>query len=178
MIHLQTNSTSFPSPTKDNGWLPGECMLTPLQSNTKGPVTVNPKLKVVSYAPPLSAWEAGLVCDYRESHCEIERRRRSKMATYVNELCDMVPACSTLARKPDKLTILRLAVAHMKSLQGRVTSTGGSVCVILLPSLDHTLTTTTILLTTTTLCASLMTDSERACLPLSLSHHRHHFPLY
>jgi len=49
----------------------------------------------------------------RESHCEIERRRRSKMATYVNELCDMVPACSTLARKPDKLTILRLAVAHM-----------------------------------------------------------------
>ena len=40
------------------------------------------------------------------------------MATYVNELCDMVPACSTLARKPDKLTILRLAVAHMKTLQG------------------------------------------------------------
>lgn len=53
-----------------------------------------------------------------ESHCEIERRRRTKMASYVNELCDMVPACSTLARKPDKLTILRLAVAHMKSLQG------------------------------------------------------------
>ena len=40
------------------------------------------------------------------------------MAVYVNELCDMVPACSTLARKPDKLTILRLAVAHMKALQG------------------------------------------------------------
>ena len=56
----------------------------------------------------------------RESHCEIERRRRSKMATYVNELCDMVPACSTLARKPDKLTILRLAVAHMKTLQGNL----------------------------------------------------------
>ena len=55
----------------------------------------------------------------RESHCEIERRRRGKMAIYVNELCDMVPACSTLARKPDKLTILRLAVAHMKQLQGK-----------------------------------------------------------
>jgi len=55
---------------------------------------------------------------WRESHCEIERRRRTKMATYVNELCDMVPSCSTLARKPDKLTILRLAVAHMKTLQG------------------------------------------------------------
>ncbi|CAD5112903.1 DgyrCDS2110 [Dimorphilus gyrociliatus] len=63
----------------------------------------------------------------RESHCEIERRRRSKMATYVNELCDMVPACSTLARKPDKLTILRLAVAHMKTLQGTGnTSSDGS----------------------------------------------------
>ena len=42
------------------------------------------------------------------------------MATYVNELCDMVPACSTLARKPDKLTILRLAVGHMKALQGKI----------------------------------------------------------
>ena len=39
----------------------------------------------------------------------------------MNELCDMVPACSTLARKPDKLTILRLAVAHMKALQGKLT---------------------------------------------------------
>lgn len=54
----------------------------------------------------------------RESHCEIERRRRCKMAQYVNELCDMVPACSSLGRKPDKLTILRLAVAHMKTLHG------------------------------------------------------------
>ncbi|XP_013385137.1 aryl hydrocarbon receptor nuclear translocator homolog isoform X2 [Lingula anatina] len=63
----------------------------------------------------------------RESHCEIERRRRSKMATYVNELCDMVPACSTLARKPDKLTILRLAAAHMKTLRGTGnTSSDGS----------------------------------------------------
>ena len=55
---------------------------------------------------------------YRESHCEIERRRRCKMASYVNELSEMVPACNTLAKKPDKLTILRLAAAHMKSLQG------------------------------------------------------------
>lgn len=54
----------------------------------------------------------------RENHCETERRRRIKMAAYFNELCDMLPTCSTLARKPDKLTMLRMAVDHMKSLRG------------------------------------------------------------
>jgi len=52
------------------------------------------------------------------------------MATYVNELCDMVPSCSTLARKPDKLTILRLAVAHMKTLQGG--SESSLLCIMML----------------------------------------------
>jgi hypothetical protein len=58
----------------------------------------------------------------RENHCEIERRRRVKMAAYFNELCVMVPTCNTLQRKPDKLTILRMASSHMRNLRQNAAS--------------------------------------------------------
>jgi len=64
----------------------------------------------------------------RENHCEIERRRRVKMAAYFNELCVMVPTCNTLQRKPDKLTILRMASSHMRSLRGNHGNSMASDC--------------------------------------------------
>ncbi|XP_076593898.1 basic helix-loop-helix ARNT like 1b [Chaetodon auriga] len=52
------------------------------------------------------------------SHNLIQKRNRDKINSFIDELASLVPTCTTKSHKLDKLSILRMAVQHMKTLRG------------------------------------------------------------
>jgi len=51
---------------------------------------------------------------YKAYHRQIEKKRRNKINDMINEIASLVPMCQNVSHRLDKLSVLELAVQHMR----------------------------------------------------------------
>ncbi|XP_017771264.1 PREDICTED: aryl hydrocarbon receptor nuclear translocator homolog [Nicrophorus vespilloides] len=76
-------------------------------------IAVHPKIGMSSDIQQYSP-DDGNSKEKRESHNEVERRRRNKMAVFINELSDFVKNKKVMIRRPERVNVLQCASDLMR----------------------------------------------------------------